>query len=72
MELHLLHPETSSSAHSSFLLRLLLGDRLQTPLQDPDRLLLLTEPGAEVTVVVTELQVPPAQVQNLLTILGVL
>lgn len=45
---------------------LLPGDRRQALLQRPDRLLVVVETGAELGVVVAELQVPAAQIQDLL------
>lgn len=58
--------------YRSSLLLLLPGYRRQPLPQHPNRLLVSTETGAQLGVVVTELQVPAAQIQNLLTVPGVL
>lgn len=61
-----------SLAHRCSRLLLLLGDHRQALLQHPDRLLVSPETGAQLCVVVAELQVSAAQVQNLLPVPGVL
>lgn len=58
--------------HRRPVLLLLPGDRRQALLQHPDRLLVIVETGAELGVVVAELQVPTAQIQDLLPQPGVL
>lgn len=60
------------STHSDALLLLLPGDRYQALLKQPDRLLVSTETGTQLRIVFAELQVPIAQIQNLLTVPGVL
>lgn len=69
---HAIFKYVRNLAHLSSLLLLLLGDRRQALPQHPDRLLVSVETGAELGVVVAELQVPAAQIQNLLTVPGVL
>lgn len=58
--------------HRRPVLLLLPGNRRQALLQRPDRLLVVVKMGAELGVVVAELQVPAAQIQDLLPQPGVL